>query len=117
MPTTPVHIERSACAATPLPDILSILRVELPKQLVDDASTGEAYRISIECNGERVSIAVDVPARMSRTYETNLSGAPQNVRSRIVALAIAEIVHELDREAVPAPPPLPPPPHTAPPVQ
>ncbi len=107
-----VHIERSSCAATPLPEIVAVLRVELSKQLVEGPIAPEdaAYRVTIDCGGDRVTIVVDAPKRGPRSYEKNLAGAPPNVRSRIVALAIAEIVRDLDREPRPAPPPAPPPP-------
>jgi hypothetical protein len=106
---TAVHIERSTCAATPLPEIVAVLRVELSKQLVEGpiAPDEGAYRVAIDCGGDRVTIVVAIPKRGPKSYEKNLAGAPPNVRSRIVALAIAEIVRDLDREPPPAPPPPP----------
>ena len=112
-----VHIERSGCNATPLADVVAVLRVELGAQLVDEPVRGHGYDVSIDCTGDHVAIDL-ASARYTKAFETNLAGAPPSVRSRIVALAIAEIVRDLDREPPPkpvAPPPPPPAPIMPPP--
>jgi hypothetical protein len=108
-PGPAVYIERSACDATPIAQVASILRVELFNRLVEGPPEANGYRAAIDCSGDVVDISVAAPARRTRTLRTNLAPVPVNVRSRIVALAIAELVRDLDREPPPPPPPPPPP--------
>jgi hypothetical protein len=111
-PKLPVRVESVACAATPQHEVLAILRVELGAQLVEGDPSAEAYRVAVACGGDVVTVTVTKPDGAARSSFTNLAGAPPTVRSRIVALAIAERVRDLDREAPPPPPeppPLPPP--------
>ena len=104
-----VYLEKSACDATSPFEVASVLRVELFNRLLDGAPRGEAYRVAIDCSSDIVVIAVRVPGGPSKSLQTNLAGAPANVRSRIVGLAIAELVRDLDREPRPIPPPPAPP--------
>jgi hypothetical protein len=96
---TPVFVEPGTCVVAPHDDVVAVLRVELAAQLVESSPPSNAYRITIDCSGASVVLAVTVEGRSSRTYRTELGGAPSNVRPRIVALAIAEIVRDLDGEA------------------
>jgi hypothetical protein len=96
---TPVHIERSSCRTVPITEVLGVLRVELAAQLVEWPLPDKVYQVTIDCSEDDVSISVTVTQRETRSYRTNLSNAPSNLRPRIVALAIAEIVRDLDRES------------------
>jgi hypothetical protein len=105
---TPVFIDRSTCRSVPRDDVIAILRVELPSQLVEGAPPDNAYVVTIDCAGATVALSISAVGRASRATHTDLAGAPPSVRPRIVALAIAEIVRDLDREALrrPAPEPV-----------
>jgi hypothetical protein len=96
---TPVHIERSSCKTVPITEVLGVLRVELAAQLVEWPLPDKVYQVAIDCSDEVVVISVAMTKRETRSYRTNLTNAPSNVRPRIVALAIAEIVRDLDRES------------------
>jgi hypothetical protein len=98
-PKTPVFVEPGTCAVAPHDDVVAVLRVELPAQLVESSPPAGAYHIAIDCSGAAVVLSVTAEGRANRAYRTALRGAPANVRPRIVALAIAEIVRELDGEA------------------
>ena len=105
---TPVVIERSSCPGVSRDDVVAVLRVELPAQLVEQPPPEGAYAVAIDCSGPSVVLGIAAPGRAPRDYRTNLAGAPPSLRPRIVALAIAEIVRDLDREPPPAPPEPPP---------
>jgi hypothetical protein len=118
--TRPVFVARSACETVPFAEIAAVLRVELLNRLVEDPPA-DAYRAAIDCTGDLVAISVTLPGGAGKSRQTNLAGSPPNVRPRIVALAIAELVRDVDREPVrivaperpPSPPkdvPKPPPP-------
>ena len=102
----PVYVERSACESALSGEIAAILRVELLNRLADSAPP-DAYRTAIDCAGDLVAISVTPPSGASKSRQANLAGSPANVRSRIVALAVAELVRDLDREPRPLPPPVP----------
>jgi hypothetical protein len=96
---TPVHVERSSCKTVSITDVLGVLRVELAAQLVEWPLPDKVYQVAIDCSDDVVVISVAMTERETRSYRTNLTNAPSNVRPRIVALAIAEIVRDLDRES------------------
>jgi hypothetical protein len=100
----PVHVERSTCAAASRDDVMTVLRIELPGQIVDDAAPGGAYEVAVDCVRSAVALSIAAPGGARKTYRMDLAGAPRGVRSRIVALAIAEIVRDLDRDASAGPP-------------
>ncbi len=107
-----VQVEETGCEHSSLGDVGTLLRVELLNRVAEGPPRGDAYRADVACVGSKVAIAVGVAGGPTFSLETNLAGAPQNVRSRVVALAIAELVRELDgqpRAPAAAPPPLPPP--------
>ncbi len=101
----PVRVDGNECRLAPLDDIIAVLRIELPSRLVEGPATGPAYEIAIDCAADVIVIRVGAPWRPDRRYRTSLRGAPSSVRSRIVALAIAELVRDLDRELASAQPP------------
>jgi hypothetical protein len=113
VPMVRVHVESSDCPLAPLDDVLTVLRVEIPARLTDEASL-TAYSIAIDCGPDAVRITASTPAQGTRTTRMALGGAPPSLRARIVALAIAETVDDLDREAAQAPsPPVEPQAHAA----
>jgi hypothetical protein len=105
-PKWPVHVWTTAdCPVTRLDDVLAVLRVEIPGRLTDDVSLGAAYNVEIECEVDTVRVTASTPSQGTRTTRTTLAGVPPSVRARILALALAEIVGDLDREASHPPPP------------
>jgi hypothetical protein len=109
----PVHVERSNCAAASRDELMTVLRIELPGQMVDDSAHGGAYEVAVDCVRSAVALSIAAPGGTRKTYRMDLAGAPRGVRSRIVALAIAEIVRDLDRDASAGPPEEPSPARTA----
>jgi hypothetical protein len=99
----PVRVDGNECRLAPLDDVIAVLRIELPSRLVEGSATGPAYEIALDCAADVIGIRVGAPWRPDRRYRTSLRGAPPSVRSRIVALAIAELVRDLDRELASAP--------------
>jgi hypothetical protein len=107
-PTTParrVHLDATRCEATSLDEVASVLRVEIFNRLVEGPSPEDAYRVTLGCAGDRVFVSVTVPGGATRSLRTDLGTTPPNVRARVVALAVAELVRDLDRERAPSPPP------------
>lgn len=101
----PVFLDASACDAAPPVEVVAVLRVELSDRLVD-APRSDAYRAAMDCAGDVVVVSVAAPGAAGKSFRTNLAGVPANVRSRVVALGIAELVRDLDHE--PRAPPRPP---------
>jgi hypothetical protein len=104
-PRTPIRVESDECPLVPPDELLAVLRVELPGRVLEGQVGGaDAVEMAIECAGDTVLVHVSAPALPARTFRTNLKGVPPNVRARIMALAIAEMVRDLDRESGRAPP-------------
>jgi hypothetical protein len=98
----PVHIAATECTVAPLEQVMAVLRVEIGARLAPSFSP-RAYEVRIDCERSAVLITASTPAQGTRTGRTDLAGAPPKVRPRIVALAVAEIVGALDREATSLP--------------
>jgi hypothetical protein len=98
-------------------EVLFLARIELRSQLVD-APGNAACRVTVVCSGARVSITARTTEGRERAHDTDLSSVSGSVRPRVVALTIAELVHDLEMAALEAPdlPPQPPPP-TGPPIE
>jgi hypothetical protein len=96
------------CDAAPPGEVTAILRVELLDRLTEGPPPDDAYRATMRCAADTVEVSVAAPGGPARSLRTTVAGVPADLRARIVALAIAEIVRDLDRET-PAPPPPPPP--------
>jgi hypothetical protein len=110
-PPVSLSIEGGTCAAAPIAELLTDLRIELLVRLVYGTSAPPgAYLAVVSCSPDIVTTSVTTPEGMRRSNQTDLRQVPANVRSRVVALTVAELVHDLDREPPPpGPPPLPPP--------
>jgi hypothetical protein len=93
-PLPPVELKACACAGAPLEQVLPALRVELRERL----SEGEAltsYRMYARCEDGVLTVRVKSPDGTDHSFETRLQGTDDDVRARVVALAIAEIVRDL----------------------
>jgi hypothetical protein len=93
----PVYVETGSCDAAPTDQVMALVRVELGAQLVD-APTGAGCHVVVECSGDEVTVSVAARDRLKRSHRTDLGGSPANVRPRIVALEIAELVRDVARE-------------------
>jgi hypothetical protein len=104
-PPVSLSVQEGGCdAAQPL-EITAALRVELLGRLVEGPPPGDAYRAALVCSGDVVAMAVVAPGGRAKSNQTDLASVPASVRSRILALAVAELVRDLDRDASPAPSP------------
>ncbi len=98
----PVIVESKGCESGAAAEVASILRVELLSRVVDSSLRRDAYRTTIDCAGDVVGVAVAAAGGATKGLQVSLARTPANVRSRIVALSIAELVRDLDREPHPA---------------
>jgi hypothetical protein len=104
-PPVSLSLQDGGCdAAQPL-EITAALRVELLGRLVEGPPPGNAYRAALVCSGDVVAMSVVAPGGGAKSNRTDLASVPASVRSRILALAVAELVRDLDRDASPAPSP------------
>jgi hypothetical protein len=98
--TRPVFVERSTCEGPAFTEISAVLRVELLNRLLEQ-SQPDAYRAILDCTGDSIAISVTPPHGPAKTRQINLTRSPANVRARVVALSLAELVRDLDREPPP----------------
>jgi hypothetical protein len=120
-----LQFENAGCAALRLDDVLPYAQVEVGSRLADATDT-EAEPVVVRCTADRITILVTGPDKAPRSYRTDLGNTSPSVRPRIVAIAIAEVLHDLDivprrpdspkqripiirRKTEPPPPPPPPP--------
>ena len=107
----PVELRESACREAPLEQVLPALRVELRERLAEDGTGEGSYRLYARCEDDTLTVRVVARDGAEQTFETRLKGTADDVRARVVALAIAEIVRDLPAQreppvaAAPAPPP------------
>jgi hypothetical protein len=112
-PRLSVGIEAGECSIVAMDEVLFLAKIELRGQLVDNPS-GAACRVNVTCSGARVTVAARADGT-ERVHDTDLSSVSGSVRPRVVALTIAELVHDLEMAAlepadvVPAQPPSGPP--------
>jgi hypothetical protein len=107
-----VGIEVGDCSVVAMDDVLYLAKIELRGQLLDGTS-GAACRVNVTCAGARVTVAAHTSDGRERIHDTDLSSVSGSVRPRVVALTIAELVHDLEmaplEPAESAPPPSGPP--------
>ena len=90
--------------------VTTVLRVELLARLLEgQRRPGEdAYRATMACSGDVVTLSVSADGSV-RSGTADLAQLPASVRPRVAALALAELVRDLDRDlpaqTVAAPPP------------
>jgi hypothetical protein len=106
----PVELRESACREAPLEQVLPALRVELREQLDEGSSAPRAYRLYAQCEDDVLTVRVIAPDGQEQAFETRLKGTSDDVRARVVALAIAEIARDLPELSEPPPLPAAPPP-------
>jgi hypothetical protein len=111
-----VHFEGGPCAAVSPHDVAAALRVELAGRWVERAAGPDDDEATLDCAGGSVAISVATAGTPARKRQMNLASMQADIRARVVALALAELVRDLDRDvATPPPaPPSPPPPSIAP---
>ena len=89
-----VHAQVDACTGASSAEVQRILRIELGALLVDTSrDRNDITRVAVTCQGERVQVRVEDPLTgksLERVVEAGEAG--QDARSRLVSLAIAELV-------------------------
>jgi hypothetical protein len=90
-----LQLEDSGCAAMRLEDVLPYAQVEVGSRLADATDT-DAEPVVVRCTGDRITILATGPDKAPRSYRTDLGNTSASVRPRIVAIAIAEVLHDLD---------------------
>lgn len=103
-----VTLEMEGCETAHPDEVRRIARIELGGLLTDDAPSSNTARVIVHCGDERVDLRIHDPVTsksMTRSLDWQRSAAIG--RSRLLALAIAEIVSaswtELESTAPPTP--------------
>jgi hypothetical protein len=107
-PTAPVavYVDSAGCDAAFVDSVLSLSRVELGERLVTAPRSEPRCRIRLECAEQIVVISAVLDSRSPESQRADLVNTEESLRPRIVALAIAELVRDLERApADPAPKP------------
>jgi len=89
-----VQVDIDACTGASPEEARRLLRIELGALLVDDAPSGEIVtRATVSCAAHMVRLRVDDPITgKSLTREVELDESDVASRSRLIALAVAELV-------------------------
>jgi hypothetical protein len=90
-----LQLDGAACSALRLDDVIPFAQVEVGSRLAD-ANDSDANPVVVKCAGDRITILVTGPDKTPRSYRTDLASTSPSVRPRIVAIAIAEVLHDLD---------------------
>src|SRR2546430_1412940 len=89
-----VSVDASACSIVLVDEVLYLAKIELHNQLVD--SPAADCRVTITCAGTRVAVVARTSDGKGRVHETDMSEVSDGLRPRVVALAVAELVHEIE---------------------
>jgi len=99
-PKLPVVLQTNRCEAVANAQVRAILRIELLGRVPDDedASGGSAqrYAVEIRCGAHEFVVSVTPPTGSARDAQLSLGTLSPEVRARIVALTVAELVRDLD---------------------
>ncbi len=87
--------EGPACPGASTEEVAAILRVELLDRFVGAPERGSCD-VVLSCSGDVVTATVSLPGGGTKTSHADLARVPSTVRSRIVALTIAELVRDID---------------------
>jgi hypothetical protein len=90
-----LQLESAGCTALRLDDVLPYAQVEVGNRLAE-ANDPEADPVVVRCAGDRITILAAGPDKAPRSYRTDLGSTSPSVRPRIVAIAIAEVLHDLE---------------------
>jgi hypothetical protein len=112
-PARAVHFQSAGCDAVSSREVAAALRVELAGRLVERAPSADDELATLDCGGTSASLSIAAPGAPERKRRVNLAPVQRDIRARVVALAIAELVRDIDEENVPPPPPPRPPPAPA----
>src|SRR5579859_5911849 len=89
-----LRLDGGACTALRLDDVLPFAEVEVGHRLAPAEPDDDA--ILVRCTGDLVSIHATTTDKTPRSYRTDLGRTPPSIRPRVVAIAIAEVVHDLE---------------------
>src|SRR5262249_5906676 len=90
-----LQLERTGCTALRLDDVLPFAQVEVGSRLADSTDV-DAKPVVVRCSGDWITILAPGSDKTQRSYRTDLGSTSPSVRPRIVAIAIAEVLHDLD---------------------
>jgi hypothetical protein len=97
----PVHVEESSCATVPRDALEAALRVELGERVVEQAEPG-TLRVRVSCPDDHALVAVTRPDGTESESATALRRVSSDLRPRVIALTLVEIVRNLERAPAPA---------------
>jgi hypothetical protein len=90
-----LQFEAAGCTGLRLDDVLPFAQVEVGSRLADPADDG-ADPVVVKCSGDKITILAKGSDMAPRSYRTDLANTAPSVRPRIVAIAIAEVLHDLE---------------------
>jgi hypothetical protein len=90
-----LRLEGASCKALRLDDVMPFAVAETGGKLVK-ASADDADAIVVRCADDRVIISCMAPDGAPRSYRADLAGTAPSVRPRVVAIAIGEVLHDLE---------------------
>jgi len=111
-----IELHAGACPELPRDDLARLVHTQVRADVVDAAARpGETPRVDVACDAQAATIAVRDPlTRKSLSRAIAVDAYTGGARTRLVALAIAELVEaswaELETNPTPAAPPAGPPP-------
>jgi hypothetical protein len=104
LPTNaPAHVRGESCEPAAFSELMRVLRVELGAAPLVSARTS-AVDVQVTCTGDQVAIAARRASAPARVELLELATVPLDLRPRIVALRIAEVLRDPTARAAPAPP-------------
>src|SRR5262245_54897836 len=90
-----LQFEAAGCTGLRLDDVLPFAQVEVGSRLADPGDEG-ADPVVVKCSGDKITILAKGSDKAPRSYRTDLANTAPSVRPRIVAIAIAEVLHDLE---------------------
>jgi len=90
-----VNIDGGACSIVLVDEVLFLAKIELHNPIVESPLAADC-RVTVTCAGTRAAVVARTADGKGRVHETDLSEVSDSLRPRVVALAIAELVHEIE---------------------
>ena len=100
-----LRFDGARCTALRLDDAMPFAEVEVGRRLAA-AQPDDEEAILVRCSGDLVTISATTSENVARAYRTDLTRTPPSIRPRIIAIAIAEVVHDLEINPSQRPAPL-----------
>lgn len=91
-----VVVDLSRCDSALATPMLQLLRIELGER-VNSAADAQSLRAVIACEPQQAALQVGSPTGLARSEQLSLSETPVDLRPRVLALQLAELVRSLDQ--------------------